>query len=33
MIKLRDYQLQLINEVRKNLIKHKNICIQSPCGK
>lgn len=31
MIELRQYQIDLINTIKKNL-KHKSICIVSPCG-
>jgi superfamily II DNA or RNA helicase len=32
MLSLRPYQVNIINEVKKNLLQHKKICIQAPCG-
>ncbi len=31
MLSLRAYQIDIINDIRKN-IKHNAICIQAPCG-
>lgn len=32
MLSLRAYQQNIINEIRKNLLKEKKICVQAPCG-
>jgi superfamily II DNA or RNA helicase len=32
MLSLRAYQQDIINEIRKNLLQHKKICVQAPCG-
>jgi superfamily II DNA or RNA helicase len=31
-MKLREYQNNIIIEIKRNLLKHKKICIQAPCG-
>lgn len=31
-MELREYQINIITEIKRNLLKHKNICIQAPCG-
>lgn len=31
-MELRDYQKKIIFEIRKNLLLHKKICVQAPCG-
>ena len=31
-MELREYQKNIILETRKNLLQHKKICIQAPCG-
>jgi superfamily II DNA or RNA helicase len=31
-MELREYQKNIIQETRKNLLQHKKICIQAPCG-
>lgn len=32
MLSLRAYQQDIINEIRKNLLQYKKICVQAPCG-
>lgn len=32
MLSLRDYQINIINKIKKNLLTHRKICVQSPCG-
>jgi superfamily II DNA or RNA helicase len=31
-MELRDYQKNIIQEIRKNLLNYKKICVQAPCG-
>jgi superfamily II DNA or RNA helicase len=31
-MELRSYQEKIIYEIKKNLLAHKKVCIQSPCG-
>jgi superfamily II DNA or RNA helicase len=31
-MELRNYQISIINEIKRNLLEYKKICIQAPCG-